>query len=268
MVNQHHENVISNLDVGIRFYESIVDSNGYVPFHWHSSLELVYVMSGQLIFQYDGQAHQITAGHFVIISSGVIHDVTNTPNHSFVLQVPIKFVEPYAKNIRDLNFQLSDKFPAAYQEIIEWLIKLNQVVQSAYPGYLFDCGQIVLQIMKLLVVNFTTKSTPLARISSNLKDLIIYINDHFREALSISMLAKKFGYNPSYLSRMFKQQTGLTILEYIYQIRLSSMYDDLINTKIPVTKLFVQNGLTNYRTARSMFKKMYGKLPNKVRDNV
>ncbi|MCF7523098.1 hypothetical protein L3X07_06575 [Levilactobacillus brevis] len=46
-MRQHHENVISNLDIGIRFYESTVTASGYVPFHWHSSIELVCVLTGQ-----------------------------------------------------------------------------------------------------------------------------------------------------------------------------------------------------------------------------
>ncbi|WP_225363960.1 cupin domain-containing protein [Levilactobacillus brevis] len=103
-MRQHHENVISNLDIGIRFYESTVTTSGYVPFHWHGSIELVCVLAGQLTFQFDGVAHVIQANQFEVISSGVIHDVTNTPNHALVLQIPLPFIEKYVKDPATLNF--------------------------------------------------------------------------------------------------------------------------------------------------------------------
>lgn len=57
----HHENVIPNSDIGIRFFESIVDTSGFLPFHWHSSIELVYVMNGRLDMQFNGKMHTIEA---------------------------------------------------------------------------------------------------------------------------------------------------------------------------------------------------------------
>lgn len=43
MDNLHHENVVVNTSIGIRFWRSEVSTRGYVPFHWHSSIELNYV---------------------------------------------------------------------------------------------------------------------------------------------------------------------------------------------------------------------------------
>ena len=50
MSGQHHENIVPNLQPGVRFYFSNVTTNGYVPFHWHSSLEIITVVKGHLRF--------------------------------------------------------------------------------------------------------------------------------------------------------------------------------------------------------------------------
>lgn len=266
VVRKHHENVISNLDIGVRFYESIVTTSGYVPFHWHSSIELVCVMEGKLELQFDQQIHTILPHQFVLISSGVVHDVTNTPNRAFVLQVPLKFIEPYYQNPEKLKFNLAGhQKDIAYHRVVRWFDELNQIKNKKYEGYLFDCGTILLQILKTIVQNFTDDQQTTLPDSSNLKEVIIYINKYFASEIKVSVLAQMYGYNASYLSRMFKKQMGVTIVQYIYTIRLNNLYQDLIKTTLPINNLLDKNGLTNHRTAREMCKRVYGMLPLQIR---
>nr|AIA91119.1 CAZy families GH39 protein [uncultured Clostridium sp.] len=122
-------------------------------------------------------------------------------------------------------------------------------------------------MLKELFVHFNDTNHPLNENTSILKDAIIYINANYNKQLNISSLAKKFGYNSSYLSRKFKQQMGVTIVEYIYMVRLSNLYTDLIETPLPISQLMDKHGLRNRRTAREMCKKMYGLLPTQIRQN-
>lgn len=48
MSSSHHEYVVSNLPLGVRFYQSDVTTSGYVPFHWHNSIEVLLVLNGEL----------------------------------------------------------------------------------------------------------------------------------------------------------------------------------------------------------------------------
>ncbi|WP_203637329.1 AraC family transcriptional regulator [Levilactobacillus wangkuiensis] len=266
MDRQHHENVVSNLDIGIRFFESTVTRSGYVPFHWHSSIELVCVLSGQLTFQFDGQAHVIHANQFSIVSSGVIHDVTNTPNRSLVLQIPLTFIERYVAHPEQLNFSTAgQEQTTVYQEVVTEFKRLAQINRERQPNYLIDTGITVLTMLKTMVSNFTDTANPLTTSSSSLKSIVIYVNEHYREKLSVKAVAHRFGYNASYLSRLFKEQTGVTLGHYVYLIRLNNFYRDLIDTTIPVDVLMDKHGLTNRRTAREMFQEMYGALPKQVR---
>lgn len=266
MARQHHENVVSNLDIGIRFYESLVTTDGYVPFHWHSSLEVICVLEGQLTFQVNGTRHVVHPNQFIVISSGVVHDVANTPNHAFVLQIPLPFVEKYYPHPEALNFTTAGREESvAYQQILGWFRQLNQINQQQLPGYRFDSGVILLSMLKTLILDFTDGTQPVMTNTSNLKDLIIYMNDHYSEKLTVSDLAHQFGYNPSYLSRVFKQQVGVTLVDYMYLIRLTNFYQDLVNTTIPINQLFTKHGLTNHRTAREVCRKMYGLLPKQIR---
>lgn len=265
MTRQHHENVVPNIDIGVRFYESDVTTSGYVPFHWHSSIELVCVLQGQLRFNFDGETHVIGPQQFIAVPSGVVHDVTNTPNHAFVLQVPLQFIEPYAAQPDRLNFRLNQVNAAAYQVVVRDFMTLNQLNTQRPAGYLFDFGGVVLDILKTLVTSFTGSTVSTKRITSNLKDLIAYVNGHSDQPLSVHALAQQFGYNPNYLSRLFKNQVGITLVDYIYKIRLNALYHDLLTTDEAISTLMVKHGLRNPRTTRQLFKQIYNRLPHQVR---
>ncbi|MCH9266973.1 AraC family transcriptional regulator [Pediococcus acidilactici] len=262
----HHENVVSNLDIGVRFYQSLVKSDGYVPFHWHSSIELVCVLEGKLVFNFEGKQHIIGPNRFVVVSSGVVHDVANTPNHAFVLQIPIKFVQNYYLNPEQLHFITENlEGTTEYKKIIKWLHELNRINQREEKGYLFDAEILVLLIVKTLFLRFVDNQNPFESKMSGLKEILIFIESHYNQKISVAEIAKKYGYNASYLSRLFKEQTGITLVEYIYEVRLSNLYNDLVNTKLPITVLLNKHGLTNRRTAREMCKKMFGLLPSQIR---
>ena len=195
MDNLHHENVVVNTSIGIRFWRSEVSTRGYVPFHWHSSIELNYVPKGRLDYTINGQTVTVTKNQFIVIPSGVVHAVANQPNIGYVFQIPLRVIEPYIDHPERVSF----------------------------------------------------------------------INDHSTEPLSVAALAREFGYNPNYLSRRFKQQVGISLIHYIYLVKLNHLYNDLVNTDTDIRQLFQKNGLTNPRTARKFFREMFGRLPSEVR---
>ncbi|KRO11296.1 AraC family transcriptional regulator [Paucilactobacillus hokkaidonensis] len=222
-------------------------------------------MSGQLVFKFDGATHTIGPNQFIIISSSVVHDVTNGPNRAFVLQIPLAFIEKYYSKPEQLNFVTRDLKSTNYKKIVDLFSELDYVNKYKKSGYLFDFGIILLIMLKNLILNFSEDKKNIGRVTSDLKDIIIFINDHYAEELSVQNLAYKYGYNASYLSRLFKKQTGITLIQYVYKIRLNNLYQDLINSDISINNLMKKHGLTNQRTARIMFKEMFGELPNQVR---
>ena len=266
MSKGHHESVLMNLPLGIRFYESNVDSSGYVPFHWHSSLELLYVLGGRLKITIDGREYIVSRNEFIAISSGQIHDVENTPNHAMVLQVPLVILSKFERSPETLHFAVKkDRNPTAYHEVIEMFEHLNDALRSKKPGYLYDAEIALIQILKRLVLFFTLQEPLKISAQDPIKDIIIYINEHYKEKIVVEQLAAIGGYNQNYLSRLFKSITGTTLINYIYQVRLSHFYAALLHTDTDLHDLMEEYGLKNQRTSRELFKKMYGMLPQEAR---
>ena len=142
---------------------------------------------------------------------------------------------------------------------------MARLIQKQPPGYLYDVGNSYLTILKILTVCFCEDAALAPSANETIKDVLSYIGEHYAEKLTVDELARVAGYNGNYLSRLFHETTGKTLISYIYEVRLTHFYEGLVRTEMDIGQLMEQNGLKNQRTAREMFLKLYGQRPLAVR---
>ncbi len=68
-----------------------------------------------------------------------------------------------------------------------------------------------------------------------------------------------------YLSRLFKQESGQTMTQYIAGLRLKKAVSLLEGTDLPIYKVGAQVGFHDVRGFIRLFKKEYGMTPNEYR---
>jgi two-component system response regulator YesN len=87
-----------------------------------------------------------------------------------------------------------------------------------------------------------------------------YINENFsNNSLSLSSLAKLFFLNPSYLSRMFKKETGVSFVEYLTSIRMEKAITLLNRKEIKAFEISDAVGISDSNYFCTCFKKYTGK---------
>lgn len=96
---------------------------------------------------------------------------------------------------------------------------------------------------------------------------IQYIQLHLGTPFSLKQIAENLSMNPSYLSRLFKEETGISLTEYINQqrIRAAKNYLQLDTTTITEVAFMVGYNDVNYFIKR--FKKIVGLTPTQYRMN-
>lgn len=67
------------------------------------------------------------------------------------------------------------------------------------------------------------------------------------------------------LVSFFKKNMGMSFLEYINEVRLTHIYQDLIHTDTPISILTEENGFSNQKLFNRLFKELYGCTPSSVR---
>lgn len=94
------------------------------------------------------------------------------------------------------------------------------------------------------------------------------LENYTNPELNGGMLAEHFGITNTYLSSIFKKQTGKGILEYITHIRIEKALGLIKSTDLNMEKIAVSVGYTNVRTFSRAFAKIIGTSPGKIRGNV
>lgn len=103
---------------------------------------------------------------------------------------------------------------------------------------------------------------------TKVQEALRYIDQHLQDPLSLRETAEALHMNSSYLSVLFKEQTGLTFSEYLTHRRIQRARELLLGTSMPVAEIAEQVG---YQTARyfvKVFRSLEGQSPGQYRQSL
>lgn len=94
-----------------------------------------------------------------------------------------------------------------------------------------------------------------------------YIREHISEDISTSALAEAAGYSAGYLSRIFKQQEGISIHDYVTMTRMNLARELLCNTNLRVYEIASSCGYDNTAYFIRVFKNHTGLTPQEYKQD-
>ena len=133
-----------------------------------------------------------------------------------------------------------------------------QLLEDAF-NYLIQVADII----------FNTRTTEEVNRSQLVVEKICqYIQDHVGENLSLVKLAEIHYFNPTYLSRFFKQEMGMNISEYIDQYRVIKAKELFANGELKVREIANLVGYESSHSFTRFFKLATGMTPQEYRDSI
>ena len=270
-----HEIVLHNPDIDVRFYVS-VDGGSYVPPHWHNSLELVYMLEGSMTVIYENKKVKVNPTEISIVNPRVIHAVSAVKNKALVLQIPNSILDKYVPNYNLIRFN-ADINPknAVDKTKLDRLKKIfydMYIVYDVRPNaYLLRFNSLLYDLLYSLVHSYSYYISEKAAEYENkkldkIKDMMFYIEKNHKEKISTYDVASAFGYNSDYAARIFKEAIGMTMTQYLYEIRLNEVNNDLHFEDKTISDILEYHGCTNYKYFMKLFKERYGCTPKKKRE--
>lgn len=103
------------------------------------------------------------------------------------------------------------------------------------------------------------------RNGTSAKRVMQYIEDHYREDISLDSVSRILHFNPGYVSRLLKEQTGKNFTHIVAEKRIALAVWYLENTNLHVYDIAKRVGYQNTKYFYSIFKKVTGKAPNDYR---
>lgn len=96
-----------------------------------------------------------------------------------------------------------------------------------------------------------------------------YISEQISsDMLSVPAIAEHVGVSVQHLSKRFKENTGMTMVEYINQYRSKKAQELLADTSLNISQIAEQTGYTNNVTFTRNFKKYVGCTPSEYREKI
>lgn len=92
-----------------------------------------------------------------------------------------------------------------------------------------------------------------------------YIQNNYAQPITNRDLAQLVGYHEYYLNRLFAQHTGMSLHEYLLQVRLNRANYLILNTDMELKAIPEQVGFGSYPHFSGYFKQVYGCSPAQYR---
>lgn len=95
--------------------------------------------------------------------------------------------------------------------------------------------------------------------------VLIYIQNHLDEDLTLNQLANIAHFSPYHFHRIFTAQKGESVQNYVRRLRLERASRDLYLTELPITRIAERAGYDTQQSFHRAFQRAYNTTPNNFR---
>ena len=114
----NHEIIQKNPDLNMR-YNIITCSNIYTAMHWHDSMEIIYVMEGQMHGVVNNEDYLLNEKDFIVIDRKTIH-ATNCKHQTkyLLIQIPYDFLAKFISNIDSVRIPYIKQYACDAEPVV------------------------------------------------------------------------------------------------------------------------------------------------------
>lgn len=251
-----------------------ISRNNSFSAHLHSQTELIALLEGTLNLTIDHKEYVLTPGSVSVIFPNQLHSL-QTPESSKILlcifdgdfchsyqnyfqkcnpvsnTVPGSLLSPHSAIAIEGFLSLMSQFPPEGNQIPGQLLALCEGYLTLLLADVFSC-------LRLEPKNISADLILEQRI-------LMYIDSHYTENISLETLSREFGVSRFSLSRLFSDRFRTTFPCYVNQKRLDYARDMLISTNDSVTRIALDAGFGSSRTFFREFRQAFQTTPREYR---
>ncbi len=244
--------------------------------HCHPYFEMYYLESGSCRFFLGGKMLDAHSGDLLLIPPRTVH-------YTRYLFGPCRRFDLFFRR-GDMEGEVAASFPEGFLFFRRWqLLQIPEFYRDALTelfrrmigeAKIGDSRTRLLQrcrLQELLLVcgrvGLVSEDVP-ADIHTTERAVVQaagYMRDHFREEISAADIAGAAGFSPDYLSRKFRQATGMSVHEYLRYLRLQQAALELVETRDTVTDIALRCGFSGGNYFKDCFRRQYGVSPRAFR---
>ncbi|MCV9386659.1 helix-turn-helix transcriptional regulator [Reichenbachiella ulvae] len=235
-----------------------------------SEYQIVYITSGKGLFEAEnGIKHGVMPGTVFLLFPGV--------THRYYPNIETGWTEYYIgvegaimDNFLNIGF-LSVNHPILQVGTREGLLRhykeIFQLAKNEKKGWQQAASGAVIHLIGdlMYLINNQNTDSSTERIIENIK---AHISENLTEKINWEKISKNNGVSYSKLRKLFKSYMGMTLSEYLIQVRITEAKLLLAKSNDPIKHIAVDTGFQNEYYFNRMFKKMVGVAPGMFRSQM
>ena len=235
--------------------------------HTHNHVELFYIVGGNGQFLIEDRLYPVNTNHLVIINPNVTHtEVSLNAQPLEYIVLGIEGVELSITENSNGQFCILDHFES--MDITSCLRNILREMELKQPGF-EDICQAFMEILIIRLMRSTGLSVP-ATPQNNVGNhqcatVRRYIDQHFKEPLTLDQLAEEAHMNKFYLSHAFKQEYGISPINYMISRRLEESKYLLAETDLSMSQIAQLLGFSSLSYFSQVFHRTQGISPMEYR---
>ena len=235
--------------------------------HTHNHLELFYIIGGKGQFLIQDQLHPVNVNNLVIINPNVSHteDSLNAQPLEYIV-LGIEGIELATGDNSNGKFCMLDHFESV--EISSCLRNILREMEQKQTGFEDVCQacmeMLIIRLMRKISLSVPAESQFTA---GNRQCALVkhYIDQHFKESLSLEQLADKAHMNKYYLAHTFKEEYGVSPINYMITRRIVESKYLLAETDLSLSQIAAVLGFSSSSYFSQSFRNAEGMSPTEYR---
>lgn len=263
-----------------KFYLKMHKGYRKISLHDHEFLELTYIRRGTVEHTLDGQTTTLNEGDYLIVDYGSRHSYNSNSEDGYdnldCLFLP-ELLDPILKGTKSFhmllehyllhfNMQALVQNPAHMVfhdetgRINELLRLMEQEAEKREAGYTEMIRCYLVEILLL-----TMRQLDNARVAATGQDisayLTAYVAEHYMENFTLQDLAAQLHYSLPYISKRFKEDTGVSFVTYLQNYRVMQGCRLLSSSRRTLSEITEMVGYRDVKFFSSLVKRMTGLSP-------
>ncbi len=235
--------------------------------HVHNYTELFYIVGGQGQFSINDELFPVSSNQLIIVNPNIVHTEVSYEAHPMeYIVVGIEGLELSVDEDHNGQFCVFSFSPD--NSILTYLQNILWEMQNREPHHQTLCQAymdiLVVQLMR--DASFSAAQVPSQPLNNRQCGIVRrYIDNHYKESLTLDLLAEEAKVNKYYLAHAFKQAYGVSPISYMISRRIQEGKRLLADTDLALSQISSVLGFSSASYFSQSFRRSEGTSPIEYR---
>ena len=213
-----------------------------LPFH-----ALTILLDGEMVYYVNGKRIVLHDGDVIFIPKGTVRTREEVRNSRYV-----------SYNFFDENI---DVLPLLSQGLLSNAALHIALAFDETRKSTFDLSDTRLHFLLRALIEELHYQLKLQNENALVKQIKQYLHEHMREKITLADVSQHVFFSVPQIEKIFKEETGLSVIRYLIELRLSIAKNLLIGASLPLKSVAEKCGFPDYNFFSRTFKKIIGVSP-------